>query len=90
MAIFMIPVTISTGFFATAMVLLIAFAKDRAWVVELYETCLGLGLPLGPLIGGLLGQISWRVPFFTCGVFMIGALVLSLTKLKDRPSARHR
>jgi MFS family permease len=70
-------------FFVTAMVLLIALAKDREWVVELYETCLGLGLALGPLLGGLLGQISWRVPFFACGVFMIGALVVAVTKLKD-------
>lgn len=70
-------------FFVTAMVLLIALANDRAWVVELYETCLGLGFALGPLLGGLLGQISWRVPFFACGVFMIGALCLSLTKLRD-------
>ncbi|QAY61984.1 MFS transporter [Xylanimonas allomyrinae] len=70
-------------FFVTAMVLLISLARDREWVVELYETCLGLGFALGPLIGGLLGQISWRVPFFACGVFMIGALVISLTKLSD-------
>ncbi|GAB2456513.1 MFS transporter [Xylanimonas ulmi] len=72
-------------FFVTAMVLLISLARDREWVVELYETCLGLGFALGPLIGGLLGQISWRVPFFACGVFMIGALVIALTKLSDPP-----
>ncbi|PZR54273.1 MFS transporter [Xylanimonas oleitrophica] len=70
-------------FFVTAMVLLISLASDREWVVELYETCLGLGFALGPLLGGLLGQISWRVPFFACGIFMIGALVLSVTRLKD-------
>ncbi|MBD8059637.1 MFS transporter [Cellulomonas sp. JH27-2] len=70
-------------FFATAMVLLVSLANDRAWAVELFETCVGLGFAIGPLIGGLLGQISWRVPFLLCGVFMIVALVVSVTRLKD-------
>ncbi|ANC32745.1 MFS transporter [Isoptericola dokdonensis] len=70
-------------FFVTAMVLLVSLANDRGWAVELYETCLGLGFALGPLLGGLLGQISWRVPFLACGVFMVGAMVLSLVKLRD-------
>jgi len=70
-------------FFATAMVLLVSLARDREWVVELFETCVGLGFAVGPLIGGLLGQISWRVPFFVCGAFMVVALVVSLTRLKD-------
>ena len=70
-------------FFATAMVLLVSLAKDRAWAVELFETCVGLGFAIGPLIGGLLGKISWRVPFLLCGLFMIVALALSVTRLKD-------
>ncbi|PFG44189.1 putative MFS family arabinose efflux permease [Isoptericola jiangsuensis] len=81
-------------FFVTAMVLLVSLANDRGWAVELYETCLGLGFALGPLLGGLLGQISWRVPFLACGVFMVGAMVLSIVKLRDpdeRPAPlRHR
>lgn len=70
-------------FFATAMVLLVSLANDREWVVELFETCVGLGFAIGPLLGGLLGKISWRVPFFVCGLFMLLALVVSLTKLRD-------
>ncbi|GEL94933.1 MFS transporter [Cellulomonas composti] len=70
-------------FFATAMVLLVSLANDRAWAVELFETALGLGFALGPLLGGLLGQISWRFPFLLCGLFMIVALVLSVTRLRD-------
>lgn len=70
-------------FFATAMVLLVSLANDREWVVELFETCVGLGFAVGPLIGGLLGGISWRVPFFACGLFMIVALALSVTRLQD-------
>jgi len=70
-------------FFATAMVLLVSLANDREWAVELFETCVGLGFAIGPLLGGLLGKISWRVPFLLCGTFMIVALALSLTRLKD-------
>ncbi|PJI94145.1 MFS transporter [Luteimicrobium subarcticum] len=70
-------------FFATAMVLLVSLANDRNWVVELFETCVGLGFAVGPLLGGLLGQISWRIPFLACGVFMVVALVVSSSKLKD-------
>ena len=70
-------------FFATAMVLLVSLANDREWVVELFETCVGLGFAVGPLLGGLLGGISWRVPFFVCGVFMLVALLVSVTRLKD-------
>jgi MFS transporter, ACDE family, multidrug resistance protein len=70
-------------FFATAMVLLVSLARDRAWAVELFETCVGLGFAIGPLIGGLLGTISWRVPFLLCGVFMVVALTVSVTRLKD-------
>jgi len=70
-------------FFATAMVLLVSLANDREWVVELFETCVGLGFAVGPLLGGLLGGISWRVPFFVCGVFMLVALLVSVTRLQD-------
>jgi MFS family permease len=74
-------------FFATAMVLLVSLANDREWVVGLFETCVGLGFAVGPLLGGLLGKISWRVPFFACGIFMVGALVIALTRLKDPDQA---
>lgn len=74
-------------FFATAMVLLVALAQDREWVVELFETCVGLGFAVGPLLGGLLGRISWRIPFAACGLFMIVALAVSITRLKDPAEA---
>jgi len=54
-------------FFATAMSLLLALARDSEWVVELFETCVGLGFAVGPLLGGLFGRISWRGPVPLCG-----------------------
>ncbi|GHJ52367.1 MFS transporter [Nonomuraea sp. TT08I-71] len=70
-------------FFATAMVVLVNLANDREWVVGLFETALGLGFAIGPLIGGLLGEVSWRLPFFVCGVFMVLALAVASRKLRE-------
>ena len=70
-------------FFATAMVVLVNLAVDREWVVGLFETALGLGFAVGPLIGGLLGEVSWRLPFFVCGVFMVLALGVAARKLRE-------
>ncbi|MFI7206399.1 MFS transporter [Micromonospora aurantiaca] len=70
-------------FFATAMVVLVNLANDREWVVGLFETALGLGFAVGPLIGGLLGEVSWRLPFFVCGVFMVLALGVAARKLRE-------
>lgn len=70
-------------FFATAMSLLIALARDSEWVVELFETCVGLGFAVGPLLGGLFGRISWRAPFLVCGGLMVVAVVMATTRLRD-------
>ena len=39
-----------------------------AGAVVLYEAALGLGISFGPLLGGELGGISWRGPFFGVAV----------------------
>jgi MFS family permease len=70
-------------FFATALVVMVALANDREWVVGLFETALGLAFAVGPLIGGLLGQLTWRLPFFMCGVFMLVALAVAVTQLRE-------
>ena len=72
-------------FFATAMVVLVSLANDREWVVGLFETALGLGFAVGPLLGGLLGEITWRAPFFVCGLFMIVALLVAARRLREPP-----
>ncbi len=70
-------------FFATAMVLMVALANDRAWVVGLFETVLGLGFATGPVLGGVLGQVSWRLPFAVCGGLMLIAVAVAATRLRD-------
>jgi MFS transporter, ACDE family, multidrug resistance protein len=47
--------------------------------IILYEAALGLGIASGPLLGGLLGGISWRGPFFGTAVLMaIGFLLITV------------
>jgi predicted MFS family arabinose efflux permease len=56
--------------------------------IILYEAALGLGIATGPLLGGALGAVSWRGPFFGAAVLMaIGLLAIStlLPKADQRP-----
>ena len=74
----------SSIFFATglaAMVTLAGVAKARS--IVLYEAAVGIGVAAGPLIGGVLGQFSWRYPFMGIGVMMAVVFVLLLIKLPN-------
>ncbi|HEY5788194.1 MAG TPA: MFS transporter [Microlunatus sp.] len=53
----------------------------------LYEAALGLGIAIGPLLGGALGSNSWRGPFFGTAVLMAIGLI-ALTILLGRDTAR--
>jgi MFS transporter, ACDE family, multidrug resistance protein len=65
-------------FFATTMTLLIALSDQVARAVGMYEAAIGLGMAGGPLIGGMLGNVSWRYPFY-CTSMLIGiAFLLAL------------
>ncbi len=39
--------------------------------IVLFEAAVGIGVAAGPLIGGILGQFSWRYPFIGIGVMMV-------------------
>ncbi|MGB9979944.1 MFS transporter [Methanobacterium sp.] len=74
----------SSLFFATglaAMVTLAGVAKARS--IVLFEAAVGIGVAAGPLIGGVLGQFSWRYPFIGIGVMMAVVFVLLLIKLPN-------
>lgn len=81
-------------FIATALSVIVgAAAGGQAGAILLYEAALGLGLSVGPLLGALLGSISWRGPFLGTSVLMAGALVLSIRYLRsdaqeNRPRVR--
>src|SRR6201992_3866625 len=52
-------------FIATSLAVIVASASGGfAGAIVLYETALGLGIAVGPLVGGTLGEILWRGPFY--------------------------
>ena len=73
-------------FIATSLAAIIASASGGfAGAIILYETALGVGIGLGPLVGGELGGISWRGPFFGVTVLMAISLVSILVLLDATP-----
>ena len=63
-------------FIATALATIVSAARGSvAQAIILYEAALGLGIAAGPLVGGALGAVSWRWPFFGVSVLMAIALV---------------
>jgi predicted MFS family arabinose efflux permease len=75
-------------FIATALATIVNSARGSvAQAIILYEAALGLGIAAGPLIGGELGSISWRGPFFGVSVLMAIALVATIFLLPATPPA---
>src|SRR4051812_5329667 len=63
-------------FIATALATIVGAASGGvASAIILYEAALGIGIAAGPLLGGALGDISWRGPFFGVAVLMAIAFV---------------
>lgn len=78
-------------FIATSLATIVAAATGGfAGAIILYETALGVGIALGPVVGGLLGSISWRGPFFGVSVLMAIALVATLFLLPKTPAPTHK
>ncbi|TQL47263.1 putative MFS family arabinose efflux permease [Homoserinimonas aerilata] len=75
-------------FISTALAAIVGAASGgSSAAIVLYEAALGVGLATGPLLGGLLGSISWRGPFFGTAVLMAGAFVAILVLL-EKPAQR--
>ena len=73
-------------FIATSLAVIVASASGGfAGAIVLYETALGLGIAVGPLLGGTLGEISWRGPFFGVSVLMAIALVATVVLVEKTP-----
>jgi ACDE family multidrug resistance protein len=73
-------------FIATSLAVIVASASGGfAGAIVLYEAALGLGIAAGPLVGGLLGDISWRGPFFGVAALMAVALVATVVLLDPTP-----
>ena len=73
-------------FIATALATIVSSARGSvAQAIILYEAALGLGIAVGPLVGGVLGSISWRGPFFGVSALMAVALVVTAVLLPSTP-----
>jgi MFS family permease len=73
-------------FIATSLAVIIGAASGGfSGAIILYETALGVGIALGPLVGGELGGISWRGPFFGVSVLMAISLVATMIFVEPTP-----
>lgn len=63
-------------FVATALSAIVSLSNNGvAKSIILYEAAIGLGISVGPLIGGELGAISWRGPFLGVAFLMVIAFI---------------
>ena len=73
-------------FIATSLAVIVASASGGfAGAIVLYETALGVGIAMGPLLGGILGEISWRGPFFGVSALMAIALLATVILVEKTP-----
>ncbi|MET0974274.1 MAG: MFS transporter [Leifsonia sp.] len=80
-------------FISTALATIVGAASGgTSSAIILYEAALGLGLAIGPLLGGVLGSWSWRGPFFGTAILMaVGFIAISTllrTSIGQERSAR--
>ena len=78
-------------FVATALATIVMSARgSTGQAIILFEAALGIGIASGPLIGGVLGEHSWRAPFYGVSVLMIIALVATAFFLPSTPPTGRR
>ncbi len=76
-------------FISTALATIVGAASGgSSAAIVLYEAALGLGIAVGPLLGGILGEASWRGPFFGVVVLMAIAFVAVSVLLRGAAPAR--
>jgi MFS family permease len=78
-------------FIATSLAVIVASASGGfAGAIVLYETALGIGIAIGPLLGGTLGNISWRGPFYGVAALMAIALIATVVLVERTPKPDHK
>lgn len=70
-------------FISTALATIVGAASGgSSAAIVLYEAALGVGIAIGPLLGGLLGEIGWQGPFFGVVALMAIAFIAVLVLLR--------
>jgi ACDE family multidrug resistance protein len=78
-------------FIATSLAVIVASASGGfAGAIVLYEAALGVGIAIGPLLGGTLGEISWRGPFYGVAALMAIALIATIVLVEPTPKPAHK
>jgi MFS transporter, ACDE family, multidrug resistance protein len=78
-------------FIATSLAVIIGAASGGfSGAIILYETALGIGIAMGPLVGGELGGISWRGPFFGVTVLMSISLIATIAFVDKTPQPQRK
>src|SRR4051812_3224519 len=78
-------------FIATSLAVIVSSASGGfAGAIVLYEAALGVGIAMGPLLGGVLGSISWRGPFYGVSVLMGIALLATLFLVPKSPKPQRK
>jgi predicted MFS family arabinose efflux permease len=78
-------------FIATSLAVIVSSASGGfGGAIILYETALGIGIASGPVLGGLLGTISWRGPFYGVCVLMFIALLATIFLVPATPPPPRR
>jgi MFS transporter, ACDE family, multidrug resistance protein len=81
-------------FVATALAAIVSLSNaGPAKAVILYEAAIGLGISVGPLLGGWLGAISWRGPFLGVASLMVVAFIalsLLMPNVNSTKTKKHK
>jgi predicted MFS family arabinose efflux permease len=78
-------------FISTALSAIVSAATGgSAGAIILYECALGIGMAFGPLTGGALGTITWRMPFLGTATLMAVGLIAIAVLLKASPNPRRK
>ncbi|RTE02568.1 MFS transporter [Paenibacillus whitsoniae] len=74
-------------FVATALSGLVSLSRAGvAKSIILFEVAVGLGISVGPLLGGELGAISWRAPFYGVACLMVIAFCAIFFMMPRKPA----
>lgn len=78
-------------FVSTSLAVIVGAASGGSEsAILLYESALGLGMACGPLLGAVLGNASWRYPFFGTATLMAIGFVAIAGLLREQPRPARR